>query len=336
MAMYFDGSIGFQLNTGSSSGEIIVTANTFDIPNRSEFYFVLIRNNDVESINHISYDNATTLNITMQLNDILIVNGSTRYNFYNNVFSVFYKSTNDIGIFYMKKTDNNNNAIWTRESYSSGLKNYTTNLTYNSLTASPATLRVTNGTINYNNTNYTTSQKIPLIANEYDISSVGVNSLILAGTNWNDHIKLNYNGTDYTGGQTIPLVADQNIITPKASVDLVISQEDSATNMIVKNSYTNEEYDITDSSASYTVTSEDSLNNLSITIKSDIDIKVENKGDISSKASFNTLDNGPTTYYDLPHTFNSNNKESNIYVDNTAPEITIDYEGTTTPIISNT
>lgn len=236
----------------------------------------------------------------------------------------------------MKKTDNNNNAIWTRESYSSGLKNYTTNLTYNSLTASPATLTVTNGTISYNNNNYTNSQEIPLIANEYDISSVGVNSLILAGTNWNDHIKLNYNGTDYTGGQTIPLVSNQTIITPKVNVDVHISQKDSTTNMIVTNSNTLEEYDITESGMSYNITSDDSLNNLYFDVKSDVNIKVENRGDISSKASFNTLDNGPTTYYDLPHTFNSNNKESNIYVDNTAPEITIDYEGTTTPIISNT
>lgn len=298
MAMYFDGSIGFQLNTGSSSGEIIVSPNSYDLPNNSTFYFTLIRNNNVEEFNYVTNDNATTLNITMQLNDILIVNGSARSNFYNNVFSVFYSSTN-ISIFYMKKTDNNNNAIWTRESYSSGLKNYTTNLTYNSLTASPATL-------------------------------------ILAGTNWNDHIKLNYNGTDYIGGQTIPLVVDQNIITPKASVDLVISQGDSATNMIVKNTYTDEEYDITESSTSYTVTSDDSLTNLNINVTSNINIKVENKGDISSKASFNVFDNGPTTYYDLPQTFNANNRNSNIYIDNTAPEITIDYEGTTTPIISNT
>ena len=335
MAMYFDGSIGFQLNTGSSSGEITVTAYTFDLPNRSTFYFTLIRNNNVEEFNYVTNDNATTLNITMQLNDILIVNGSARSDFYNNVFSVFYSSAN-ISIFYMKKTDNNNNAIWTRESYSSGLKNYTTNLTYNSLTASPATLTVTNGTINYNNNNYTNSQEIPLIANEYDISSVGVSSLILAGTQWDDHIKLNYNGTDYTGGQTIPLVADQNIITPKASVDLNISQGDSATNMIVKNIYTDEEYDITESSTSYTVTTDDSLTNLNITVTSDINIKVENKGDISSKASFNVLDNGPTTYYDLPQTFNANNRNSNIYIDNTAPEITINYDGTSTPIISNT
>ena len=334
MAMYFDGSIGFQLNTGSSSGEITVTANTFDLPNRSDFYFVLIRNNDVESINHISYDNASTTSVTMQSNDTLIVFGKTANMFYTNVFYVNYGST--ISVFYMAKSTNNNNCVWSRDSYTTGLKNYTTNLTSSSLTASPEYLTVTNGTINYNNTNYTTSQEIPLIANEYDISSVGVNSLILAGTHWNDHIKLNYNGTDYTGGQTIPLVADQNIITPKASVDLNISQGDSATNMIVKNTYTDEEYDITESSTSYTVTTDDSLTNLNITVTSDINIKVENKGDISSKASFNVFDNGPTTYYDLPHTFNSNNKESNIYVDNTAPEITIDYEGTTTPIISNT
>lgn len=335
MAMYFDGTIDFQINTGSSSGEITVSPTSYDLPNRSTFYFTLIRNNNVEEFNYVTNDNATTLNITMQLNDILIVNGSTRSNFYSNVFSVFYKST-DVSIFYMKKTDNNNNAIWTRDSYSSGLKNYTTNLTFNSLTCSPATLKVTNGTINYNNNNYTNSQKIPLIANEYDISSVGVDSLILAGTHWNDHIKLNYNGTDYTEGQTIPLVADQNIITPKASVDINISQSDSATNMIVKNTYTDEEYDITESSTSYTVTSDDSLTNLNISVTSNINIKVENKGDISSKASFNVFDNGPTTYYDLPQTFNANNRNSNIYIDNTAPEITINYEGTSTPIIYDT
>jgi hypothetical protein len=334
MAMYFDGSIGFQLNTGSSSGEITVTANTFDLPNRSDFYFVLIRNNNVESINHISYDNASTTSVTMQLNDTLLVFGKTANMVYTNVFYVNYGSS--ISVFYMVKSTNNNNCVWSRESYTTGLKNYTTNLTSNSLTASPESLTVRGGTIHYNNSDYT-SGNIILVANERGISSSGgLTSLNLLNTRWGDNIKINYNGTDYTGGQTIPLVSNKSILTPKVDVDVHISQNNSATNMIVTNSNTLEEYDITESGMSYNITSNDSLNNLYFGVKSDVNIKVENMGDISSKASFNTLDNGPTTYYDLPHTFNSNNKESNIYVDNTAPEITIDYEGTTPPIISNT
>lgn len=334
MAMYFDGTIGFQLNTGSSSGEITVSANTFDLPNNSDFYFVLIRNNNVESINHISYDNASPTSVTMQSNDTLVVFGKTPTTMFTNVFYVNYDT--DISVYYMVKSANNNNCVWSRESYTSGLKNYTTNLVSNSLTASPEFLTVTGGTINYNNSNYT-SGNITLVANEYNISaSGGPTSLNLVNTAWEENIKVNYNGVDYVGGETIPLVDGQTVIEPKVTVPVTLSQGNSNATLITTD-YDGTQHIFSNEPYTYTVTSNQSLGNFANAITASVDVTVKNReGSITSKAGTSIYSNTPDVYYDLPMIFTLNNDSSNIYIDNEAPEITINYENTTEPIISNT